>query len=296
MREEAWPPGATDEERSLRLFKDALTKHVAYALWSFLSPELQRAAEFAVTEVGNAYARVREHAPEELEGATASSHAEILTALRNRDAGREGSLPSRRVLVHVLAGLDHYFFELTRGHERVYDAPDLPDEERAAEHGLRHDLFLKLYDELEPAFDVSLSWPPNGYDVDEKGELVEAEAKLKGMAAVGYDYGYDAAVFCEGHADDEEFVRGFVEGCLDRIAEDEPEEVGFLRNLWKGGDEWDSNAALEMLKDEYEIREGRFDDRPNFPLKSSPNSCLYDRANGHSVRLLRPFSETISGK
>jgi hypothetical protein len=60
-------------------------------------------------------------------------------------------------------------------------------------------------------------------------------------------------------------VRGFVEGCLDRIAEDEPEEVGFLRNLWEGCDEWDRNAALEMLKDECEIREGRFDDRPEFP-------------------------------
>jgi hypothetical protein len=265
VREEAWPLDATDEERSLRLFKDALMKHAAYAPWSFLYPGSERAAEFAVAEVGNAYARARAHAPEELEGIGTSPYAEILTALRKKDAGSEGSLPSRRVLVHVLAGLDYYFFELTRGQERVYDAPELPDEERAAEHGLRHDLLLKLYDELEPAFDVSLSWPPNGYDVDENGELVEAEAELKGMAAVGYDYGYDAAVFYEGHADDEEFVRGFVEGCLDRIAEDEPEEVGFLRNLWEGGDEWDRNAALEMLKDECEVREGRLDDRPEFP-------------------------------
>ena len=254
----------TDEERSLRLFKDALMKHAAYAPWSFLSPESERAAELAAAEVEDAHARVREHVPEELAGAVASSYAEILTALSKGDGGCEGSLPSRRVLVQVLAGLDYYFFELTCGHERVYDAPDLTDEERAAEHGLRHDLLSKLYDELEPAFDVSLNWPPNGYDVDENGELVEAE--LKGTAAVGYDWGYDAAVFCEGHADDEEFVRGFVEGCLDRIAEeDEPEEAGFLRNLWDGGGEWDRNAALEMLKDECEVREGRFDDRPEFP-------------------------------
>ena len=144
--------------------------------------------------------------------------------------------------------------------------PGLSDEERAAEHGLRHDLLSKLYDELEPAFDVSLNWPPNGYDVDEYGELVEAEAELKGMAAVGYDCGYDGAVFYQGHADDEEFVMGFVEGCLERIVEEEPEEVGFLRNLWEGGDEWDRKAALEMLKDECEVREGRFDDRPEFPV------------------------------
>jgi hypothetical protein len=36
------------------------------------------------------------------------------------------------------------------------------DEERTAEHGLRHDLLITFYDLLEQAFDVSLSWPPNG--------------------------------------------------------------------------------------------------------------------------------------
>ena len=132
------------------------------------------------------------------------------------------------------------------------------------EHGLRHDLLLKLYDELEPAFDVSLRWPPNVYKVTEKGELVEVEAQLTGMAAIGY--GYDAGIFCEGHADDEEFVKGFVEGCVDGIAEDEPEEADFLRNLWEGDEEEDWASVLEMLKEECEVREGRFDDRPEFPV------------------------------
>ena len=166
----------------------------------------------------------------------------------------------------MLAGLDFYFYRLTSGCERVYDMPHLTDEEQAAEHGLRHDLLLKLYDELEPAFDVSLRWPPTGYKVTEKGELVEVEAELTGMAAIGYDYGYDAQSFYEGHADDQEFVKGFVEGCLDRIAEDEPEEADFLRNLWEGGDEEDRASVLEMLKEECEVREGRFDDRPEFPV------------------------------
>lgn len=134
------------------------------------------------------------------------------------------------------------------------------------ENGLRHDLLLKLYDELEPAFDVSLNWPPNGYEVDEGGELVEVEAEFKGITAIGYDYGYDARVFREGHADDREYVRGFVEGCLERIADEEPEEVGFLRSLWEGGDDRDRTSVLEMLKDECEVREGRFDDRPEFPV------------------------------
>ena len=53
---------------------------------------------------------------------------------------------------------NHNVTEETYG--RVYDQPALTDEERAAEHGLRHDLLLiKLYDLLEPAFGVSLSWP-----------------------------------------------------------------------------------------------------------------------------------------
>ena len=164
------------------------------------------------------------------------------------------------MLVHVLAGLDYYFYRMTLGCERVYDIPHLTDEERAAEHGLRHDLLLKLYDELEPAFDVFLRWPPNGYQVTEKGELVEAE--LTGMARIGYD----AEIFYEGHADDEELVKGFVEGCLDRIAEDEPEEADFLRNLWEVGEEEDRASVLEMLKEVCEVREGRFDGRPEFPV------------------------------
>ncbi len=118
----------------------------------------------------------------------------------------------------MLAGLGYYFFTLASGHERVYVMPHLTDEERAAENGLRHELCLKLYDELEPAFDVSLSWLPGGYEVDEDGELVKIEAEFEGMATIGYDYGYDAAIFHEGNADDEEYVRGFVEGCLERLS------------------------------------------------------------------------------
>ena len=260
------PKDTTEEDRRLRLFKDALMRYSVEHPWSFLSDEAKEAAELAASKVEKAYARVREHAPEELKGDTLPAYAKILSALRNRTRESQSALPSRRVLVHVLAGLDYYFYRLNLGYERVYDMPYLTDEERAAEHGLRHDLLLKLYDELEPAFDVSLSWPPNGYKVTEKGVLVEVEAELTGMAAIGYDYGYDAEIFNEGHAHDQEFVKGFVEGCLDRIAEDEPEEANFLRNLWEGGDEEDRASVLEMLKEECEVREGRFDDRPEFPV------------------------------
>jgi hypothetical protein len=262
-----WPPRATEEERSLRLFKDALMRRSMSAVGALLSPEGEEDLHRRTAEVEDAYARVSERAPEELKGDAAPTYAQVLTALRTKGKGREEALPPRRVLVHILARLDYYFFELASGHERVHDMPYLTNEERAAEHGLRYDLFLKLYDELEPAFDVSLNWPPGGYEVDEDGELLKIEAEFEGMAAIGYDYGYDAAIFHEGHADDEEYVRGFVEGCLERLVDqDEPEEADYLGSLWENGDEEDKRHALEMLKDGCEVREGRFDDRPEFPV------------------------------
>lgn len=139
------------------------------------------------------------------------------------------------------------------------------DEERAAEHGLRHDLLLKLYDELEPAFDVSPSWPPRGYDVNEDGELLETNPH--GMAAIGFDCGYDSLVFHKSHADDKEYVAGFVEGCLERLlGQDEPEESDHLRDLWENGDEEDRGYALRQLKEECEVQEGRHNDRRAFPV------------------------------
>ena len=124
-----WPSEATEEEHSLRLFKDALMKYYAEKPWSFLSSEQARVAELAALEVENAYARVREHAPEGLVGDDAPSYAEVLAALKRRKGSkvRERLLPSRRVLVHMLASLDYYFYKLTSGYDRVYDMSHLTD-------------------------------------------------------------------------------------------------------------------------------------------------------------------------
>lgn len=248
-----WPSNATDEECSMRLFKDALMGHAANA--AVLSAEDEEHNRRAAARVEGAYSRVREYLPEELEGDAAPTYAEVLTALRDKGKGLEASLPPRRILTHMLAGLDYYFFSLPRlGY--VYDAPHLTDEERAAEHGLRHDLLIGLYDELEPAFDVSLNWPPNGYDVDEHGDLVRFEAEFEGSAAIGYDYGYD-----------EEYVRGFVEGCLERLLDrGQFDKSDYLRGLWEDGDEKDKQFALRQFKAGCEVREGRYDDRPDFPV------------------------------
>jgi hypothetical protein len=47
---------------------------------------------------------------------------------------------------------------------------------------------------------------------------------LGGRAAIGYDHGYDDQLFYLGLALDERYVEGFVEGCLERIGEDDPDE------------------------------------------------------------------------
>jgi hypothetical protein len=48
-----------------------------------------------------------------------------------------------------------------------------------------------------------------------------------GRAAIGYDHGYDGEIFYLGLALDESYVEGFVEGCLERIGEDHPEERSY---------------------------------------------------------------------
>jgi hypothetical protein len=97
-----WPIDATDEECSLRVFKDALMKYSVEKPWSFLSSEQERAAELAASEVENAYARVREHAPSELERNNAPTYADVLATLRRAKGSKacERALPPRRVLVH----------------------------------------------------------------------------------------------------------------------------------------------------------------------------------------------------
>jgi hypothetical protein len=42
------------------------------------------------------------------------------------------------------------------------------------------------------------------------------------------------------------YVKGFVEGCLERIGEDDPEEEQILRDLWD--DEKQHEVVIESLK------------------------------------------------
>jgi hypothetical protein len=76
-----------------------------------------------------------------------------------------------------------------------------------------------------------------------------------GRAAIGYDHGYDGEVFYLELALDPHYVDGWVEGCLERIGEDHPEEELLFRDLWE--DETQREVVIESLKADCEVRTGR---------------------------------------
>jgi hypothetical protein len=78
---------------------------------------------------------------------------------------------------------------------------------------------------------------------------------FEGRAAIGYDHGYDAQKFYLGLALDPAYVEGFVEGCLERIGEEDPDEEQLFRDFWE--DEGERETVLEVLKADCEVRPGR---------------------------------------
>ncbi len=67
---------------------------------------------------------------------------------------------------------------------------------------------------------------------------------LEGRAAIGYDHRYDAERFYLGLALDEKYVRGFVEGCLERIGEDNIEDEALFRDMWEDEGEIDASSLV----------------------------------------------------
>ena len=78
---------------------------------------------------------------------------------------------------------------------------------------------------------------------------------FEGRGAVGYDHGYDGEVFYLGLALDPNYVEGFVEGCMERIGEDDEVDEVMLRILWE--EEAEKDTVLEILKAECKVRPGR---------------------------------------
>jgi hypothetical protein len=80
------------------------------------------------------------------------------------------------------------------------------------------------------------------------------EECFTGRAAIGYDHGYDGEVFYLGLALDPHYVDGWVEGCLERIGEDHPEELLFRDHF---EDETQREVVIESLQADCEVRSGR---------------------------------------
>jgi hypothetical protein len=81
------------------------------------------------------------------------------------------------------------------------------------------------------------------------------EGGFTGRAAIGYDHGYDGEVFYLGLALDPAYIEGWVEGCLERIGEDYPDEERLFRDLWE--DETQREVVIDSLKADCEVRAGR---------------------------------------
>jgi hypothetical protein len=81
------------------------------------------------------------------------------------------------------------------------------------------------------------------------------EEGFTGRTAIGYDHGYDGEVFYLGLALDERYVEGFVEGCLERIGVDDPDEELLFRDLFE--DETQRDVVIEGLQADCEVRTGR---------------------------------------
>jgi hypothetical protein len=81
---------------------------------------------------------------------------------------------------------------------------------------------------------------------------------FESRAAIGYDHGYDAQKFYLGLALDPKYVAGFVEGCLERMGEDVPEDEALFRDLWE--DEGERETVLTILQAGCEVLPGRPED------------------------------------
>ena len=87
---------------------------------------------------------------------------------------------------------------------------------------------------------------------------------FEGRAAIGHDHRYDVQKFYLGLAFlDPKYIEGFVEGCLERMGEDEPDDEALFRDRWE--DEGERETMLSILQAECEVLSGRPED--HFPYR-----------------------------
>ena len=78
------------------------------------------------------------------------------------------------------------------------------------------------------------------------GEVTRGRNLFEGRTAIGYDHGYDAQKVYLRLALDLKYIEGFVEGCLDRMGEDQPEDEELFRDLWE--DESERETVLQICR------------------------------------------------
>jgi hypothetical protein len=106
---------------------------------------------------------------------------------------------------------------------------------------------------LPPGYAMIAMGPHVGFS-----KVTEGWEMFEGRAAIGYDHGYDAQKFYLGLALDPKYVAGSVEGCLERMGEDVPENEALFRDLWE--DEGERETVLTILQAECEVLPGRPED------------------------------------
>jgi hypothetical protein len=275
-------PGLTSaEQTAVAAYEETHVLYAGTAMDTVLdtdSTEEEEKAERvgrAVARIEEAYSRLSELAPSGTPGREGGmGYGQLLSLLRRLGLGERavaklddppvpwGELPEARQLAFCCLDLMHYSF-LTAGaldhaagrskRKRLYDVPEtiraeMGEEGIAGAHGDRNELQMRLHRLLEQAVDDSL------------------EERRRSLQAFGNDCGYDGLVFISRYEDEPNYVEGFVEGCLGRIAEHEVEDLTHpddvtaeqLLGMWldpRVPPEEKREMVLESLKAECEVRE-----------------------------------------
>jgi len=275
-------PGLTGAERAaVAAYEEAHRSYAASAVGEFFSSvtgaehEGKAGIDRAILRIEETYSRLTELVPPKTPGREGGiGYGELLSLLQrlgivDRDVAKLndprvpwGQLPDTRQLAFCCADLMHYRFHtggtLDRAARRssktrLYDVPEallaeMSEEQIAGAHGDRSELEMRLHMLL-------------GRAVDDSPE--ERRARLEHL---GYDCGYDGCVFISLYEDEPDYLEGFVEGCLERMREDEdggfthPDDVTadqFL-GMWRDpvmSPEDKHEMVVECLKAECTIRE-----------------------------------------
>jgi hypothetical protein len=232
-------PGLTDAERAaVTAYEEAHRSYAASVMGEFFDAvtraehEAAEDVDRAIERVEETYSRLSELAPSRTPGREGGmGYGELLSLLQrlgigDRDVAKLDDppvpwkqLPDARLLAFCCLDLMHYRFHTSgtldraagrSSKMRLYDVPEtlraeMAEEQIAGAHGDRSELEMRLHMLLERSVDDG----PEG-----------RRARLEHL---GYDCGYDFRLFISLYEDEPDYLEGFVEGCLERMREEEDE-------------------------------------------------------------------------